>query len=41
MQLPQDLVDERLVLPRLLQHKVSPTLLRNLDKSITRHILHA
>lgn len=39
MQSPQDLIDERLMLARLLHDEMSSALLRNLDKRITRHVL--
>ena len=41
VQRSQNLVNERLVLARLLHDKVSSTFLGNLDERITRHILDA
>ena len=40
MQHPQDLIHKRLALPALLHHKVPPTLLRDLDERVARHVLH-
>lgn len=37
---PQDLIDERLVLARLLHDEMPPTLLRNLNESVARHVLN-
>jgi hypothetical protein len=37
---PQDLIDERLVLARLLHDEMPPTLLRNLDECVARHVLN-
>jgi len=37
----QNLVNEWLGLSSLVDHKVAATFLRNLDKSVTSHVLHA
>jgi hypothetical protein len=41
MQVAQDLVNEWLLLARLLHDKVAATLLRDLDKRIAGHVLDA
>jgi hypothetical protein len=40
MEQPQDLVDERFLLLRLLHDEMTPTFLRNFDESVARHILN-
>jgi hypothetical protein len=37
---PQDLIDERLVLARLLHDEVTATLLCDLDECVARHVLN-